>query len=344
MDGMVAINQRLRLSVVIPIYNEEACLDALLQRVSAVCRAHFSTSYEIILVNDGSSDASWSMIATAADRDQHIVGVNLSRNHGHQLALSSGLEVSTGEIIFILDADLQDPPELLPHMLAKMQEGYDVVYGQRISRAGESRFKLLTARLFYRVLQRMVDISIPRDTGDFRLISRRVLDHLNTMPERFRFIRGMISWIGFPQTAFPYHRDSRLAGTTHYPLRKMISFALDAVTSFSILPLRFASHLGVMLGITGLASLGWVGWSYISAGAIAGWTSLAALILIMGSIQLMLLGIFGEYLGRMYMETKQRPLFFIQEIRRNVAGMPEENPVHRMNEHLRREISRKPAA
>jgi dolichol-phosphate mannosyltransferase len=302
------------LSVVVPVYNEEAGLDALLARTLPVCEAEFGANFEIILVDDGSSDRSWAIIAGHADASPNIVGVKLSRNYGHQLALTAGLKLARGDYVFVLDADLQDPPELLPQMLAKAREGYDVVYGQRIARAGETVFKRATANLFYRLLSAMVDVSIPRDTGDFRLMTRRVVAHFNAMPERFRFVRGMIGWLGFKQIAVHYQRDARFAGETHYPLRKMLRFATDAITSFSTIPLRFASLLGMGFGVAGLLALVWVGVSWLSGGTVHGWTSLAALILILGSMQLLMLGIFGEYLGRMYMESKQRPLYLVDEV------------------------------
>lgn len=307
------------LSVVVPVYNEEAGLDALLSRLTPVCRSLFGADYEIILVNDGSKDRSWPIIASLADACPQIVGVNLSRNFGHQLALAAGLSRSRGDYVFVLDADLQDPPELLPAMFETLRQGHDVVYGQRVSRDGETAFKKVTARLFYRVLDRLVDVAIPRDTGDFRLMTRRVVGQLNAMPERFRFVRGMIGWIGFSQAPFPYHRDCRHAGKTNYPLGKMLRLAVDAITSFSVVPLRCASMLGLLFGVLGLLALGWVAFSWLSGGTVAGWTSLAALILVMGSVQMMLLGVFREYLGRLYMETKQRPLYVIAEIRAQPA-------------------------
>jgi dolichol-phosphate mannosyltransferase len=317
------------LSVVIPVYNEEAGLDALIARVIPAAEALFADRFELILINDGSKDGSWAAICRHADRDRRIVAINLSRNHGHQLALTAGLQHVRGALVFVLDADLQDPPELLGPMLAKLREGHDVVYGQRIKRHGETAFKRGTAALFYRMLDRMVDTDIPRDTGDFRLMTRRVVDQLNAMPERYRFIRGLVSFIGFSQVAFPYDRDPRFAGETNYPLRKMMALAVDAVTSFSTVPLRFASHLGMLFGIAGLVSLVWVVWAWMQGGAVQGWASLAALTLIMGSVQLLVLGVFGEYLGRMYMEAKQRPLAIIAEVRRHPLALsvtPAETP------------------
>jgi len=324
------------LSVVIPCFNEAENLEQLIARVTAVCVETVGDHYEIILINDGSRDRTWPIMAAFADQSPHIVAVNLARNHGHQLALSAGLKICRGNIVMVMDADLQDPPELLPAMLDKMAEGYDVVYGQRINRAGETLFKRASASLFYRLLQRMVDVPIPSDTGDFRIMSRRVVHQLNAMPERFRFIRGMVSWIGFSQAALSYERDARFAGESGYPLKKMIAFALDAVTSFSTLPLRMTTYLGLMAGAMGFVTVSWVLVSYLLGNVMPGWTSLAGLILILGSVQLIVLGVFGEYLGRLYMESKSRPLFIIDEIRTHKTsalpqekdGQPKERTIH----------------
>ena len=310
----IAAKQALALSVVIPCYNERDGIAELHRRVTAVCAAQAGSSYEIVLVIDGATDGTREAIFELAHRDTHIVAIDLSRNYGHQIALSAGLELCRGQRILILDADLQDPPELLGPMMTKMDEGFDVVYGQRLKREGESLFKRTSASLFYRLLRRMVDIDIAADTGDFRLMSRRAVDHLNAMPERYRFIRGMVNWIGLKQTAFHYHRQARFAGTTHYPLRKMVLLAVDAMTSFSIAPLRFASHLGMIFGLIGLVALGYTIVSWLEGNVLPGWTSLAVIVLILGSVQLLVLGIFGEYLGRMYMETKRRPLYIVNEI------------------------------
>jgi polyisoprenyl-phosphate glycosyltransferase len=310
----IAAKQAIELSVVIPCYNERDGIAELHRRVTAVCEAQAGTSYEIVLIIDGATDGTREAIFDLSRKDSHIVAIDLSRNYGHQIALSAGLELCRGERILVLDADLQDPPELLGPMMAKMDEGFDVVYGQRLKRDGESLFKRTSASLFYRLLRRMVDIDIAADTGDFRLMSRRAVDHLNAMPERYRFIRGMVTWIGLRQTAFHYHRQARFAGTTHYPLRKMVLLAMDAMTSFSIAPLRFASHLGMIFGLIGLAALVYTIVSWLEGNVIPGWTSLAAIVLILGSVQLLVLGIFGEYLGRMYMETKRRPLYIVNEI------------------------------
>ncbi|MEO0062189.1 MAG: dolichol-phosphate mannosyltransferase [Pseudomonadota bacterium] len=331
---MDAMQSRLRqqqgavqLSVVVPCYNEEAALGALIARLTPICENCFPGSYEIVLINDGSRDRTWSLICQFAERSAHVVGVDLARNHGHQLALTAGLQICRGDLVLVIDADLQDPPELLPAMLAKLNSGFDVVYGQRTHRHGETIFKRSTAAIFYRVLGKLIDVPVPADTGDFRLMTRRVVDHLNAMPERYRFIRGMVSWVGFCQAPIAYERDARYAGHSHYPIRKMVGLALDAVTSFSILPLRLASHLGLAFGAIGLGMLGWVLVAWLDNVTIAGWASLIAVVLILGSVQLLILGMFGEYLGRMYMETKRRPLFVVREIRGQPAfGMPASVP------------------
>jgi dolichol-phosphate mannosyltransferase len=255
------------------------------------------------------------MICEMVDRNPHILGVNLSRNHGHQLAVSAGLEASRGAMVLMIDADLQDPPELLGQMMERVAQGADVVYGRRVVRHGETVFKRTTASIFYKLLNRLSEQDIPVDTGDFRLMTRRVVDQLNAMPERFRFIRGMVSWIGFDQVAIEYEREPRAAGQTHYPLGRMIRLAIDAITSFSTLPLRIASLLGVFTGMAGFAMLGWAVWKWVQDGTIQGWTSTIAVMLILGSIQLVILGVFGDYLGRLYIESKRRPLFVVRELR-----------------------------
>jgi polyisoprenyl-phosphate glycosyltransferase len=311
------------LSVIIPCYNEEGNLAELYRRVSAVCRAQMGKDYEIVLVNDGSRDGTWPAMQGLVSEDQHVVAVDLSRNHGHQLALSAGLTVCQGQRILIIDADLQDPPELLPQMMKLMDQGADVVYGQREKREGETWLKRTTAAAFYRILDRIVDVRIPLDTGDFRLISRRALDILNSMPERLRFIRGMVSWIGLKQVPLRYVRNARFAGETKYPLHKMISFALDAITAFSIVPLRIASHLGLVFGFAALLYLSYVIVAWARGAVIEGWTSVISVVLILGSIQLFVIGIMGEYVGRIYIEAKQRPKFLIADI---VARGAKESP------------------
>jgi dolichol-phosphate mannosyltransferase len=309
------VTRGIRLSIVVPCYREEAGLAELHRRITLAAEPLVGDEYELILVNDGSTDATWPRICVLADADARIVGVNLSRNHGHQLALSAGLALARGDRIFMLDADLQDPPELLPRMMKALDEGADVAYGQRTGRAGESLFKRVTAAAFYRLLDRLTDVRIPQDTGDFRLMSKRVLDVLNGMPETHRFVRGMVSWVGFRQVPVLYERQPRVAGSSNYPLRKMLRLAFDAITGFSTRPLRLASLLGLAFGCLGAIGvlLSIVAWAMGTT--IPGWTSVVVILLTLGGIQLAVLGIIGEYLGRLYIEVKRRPLFVIDEIR-----------------------------
>lgn len=303
------------LSVVAPCFNEEAGLREFYRRLTATCALAVRGDYEIVLINDGSKDGTWSVMCDLANHDAKVIAINLSRNFGHQLALTAGLRHCRGSRVLIIDADLQDPPELLSEMLRVMdQEHADVVYGQRCQRAGETLSKRLTATVFYRMLRRLIDIDIPMDTGDFRLISRRVLDVLNAMPEHYRFIRGMVSWAGFRQVPVLYDREARFAGVTGYPLSKMIRFALDAITSFSIVPLRLASALGVLFGVGGLLMLSYTLGSWLFGSTVAGWTSVTTIILVIGSVQLIVCGVLGEYLGRLYMEAKGRPLYVIESV------------------------------
>ena len=303
-----------RLSVVVPCYNEYESLSELHARVVGVCEGQVGPEYELVLINDGSTDGTWMLIQELCGRDSHVVGVNLSRNHGHQLALSAGLTIARGDRVLILDADLQDPPELLGEMMALMDAGSHVVYGQRTNREEETWFKIQSASLFYRLLRKLVDIEIPVDTGDFRLMSRRAVDLLNSMPEQNRFIRGMVSWIGLQQSAVRYERQARFAGETKYPFSKMLRFAVDAVTGFSITPLRIASYLGIVLGVMGVGLLVYTGYSLVIGETVQGWASLMTVVVILGSFQLLILGVLGEYLGRLFMEAKRRPIFIIDQI------------------------------
>lgn len=312
-----------KLSVVSPCYNEEGSLAELYRRVTEVARAAVGDDYEIVLIDDGSRDATRAILKDLSAQDRHVVSVLLSRNHGHQLALSAGLQVCRGERILIIDSDLQDPPELLPEMMRLMDEGSDVVYGQRGKRRGESPMKLITASLFYRLLDKVTDLKIPLDTGDFRLMSRRVLDELNRMPEQHRFIRGMVTWIGFKQSPLLYDRAPRLAGETKYPMRKMIRFAFDAISGFSTFPLKVATYLGFLCALFGLFGMGWTAYSYLAGIALQGWTTLMIVVLILGSGQLLVLGVIGEYLGRLYMQSKGRPLFIIEDVVRQAEPAAE---------------------
>lgn len=316
---------RVALSIVIPCYNEEACLAELHRRVSAAARDVVGDNHEIVLVNDGSRDRSWAIMQQLAASDPRLVCINLSRNHGHQLALTAGLDLCAGEAILIIDADLQDPPELLGPMIETMRtEHADVVYGVRRQRAGETAFKKSTAAVFYRLLSRLTDIDIPLDAGDFRLMSRRALDTLLAMPEQARFVRGMVAWIGFTQRPFAYDRAERFDGETKYPLSKMIRFALDAVTGFSTAPLRFASHAGLWLVAASFVILAYILVGWLTGDTVEGWTSIMLIVVMLGAGQMFVLGMIGEYLGRLYVESKRRPLYIVADI----AGSP--RPPHRL--------------
>ncbi|WP_062116651.1 glycosyltransferase family 2 protein [Aureimonas sp. AU40] len=312
----------IKLSVVAPCYNEEAVLADFHRRMSAACLGAVGDAHEIVLVDDGSSDRTWAMIAELAERDAHVVGVRLFRNHGHQLAVTAGLSVAKGARVLLIDADLQDPPELLPDMMGIMDSGADVVYGQRASRSGETAFKLVTASVFYRLLDKVSAVPIPRDTGDFRLMNRTVVDILCGMPEQHRFIRGMVSWIGGKQAALPYAREARFAGTTKYPLRKMIAFATDAMTSFSTVPLRLAVWLGMLSAVFAFLILAYAVAQWVLGNVVPGWASSLVAISFFSGVQMIVMGVFGEYLGRVVQEVKRRPLFTIAEIRQTALVQP----------------------
>ncbi len=303
------------LSIVVPCFNEEACLPTLHRRLGDAARAAVGEDYQIVLVNDGSRDGSWPIMRELAASDRHVMAVNLSRNHGHQLALTAGLDLSRGDTVMIIDADLQDPPELLGDMLALMRrEQADVVYGVRRSRAGETAFKRATAHGFYRLLSRATEVDIPLDAGDFRLMSRRALAALLAMPEQARFVRGMVAWIGFRQMPFAYDRDERFAGETKYPLAKMLRFAFDALTGFSSAPLKLASHAGLALSLGSLILILYIAYAWLAGQSIQGWTSLMLVVVVLGAVQMFVLALMGEYIGRLYNEAKRRPLYIVQEI------------------------------
>ena len=312
------------LSIVIPCYNEEECLTHLFERVSKAAGAICGTDYEVVLIDDGSADASWPTMQQLSRASPQLCALRLSRNFGHQAALSAGLDLCRGELILILDADLQDPPELLGPMMQRMrEENADVVYAVRRERRGETWSKRATAGLFYRVLSRVTDgPEIPVDTGDFRLMNRRTLDALRAMPERARFLRGMVSWIGMRQVPFSYDRDERLSGKTKYPLLRMMRLASDALTGFSSAPLRIASYAGLIfaLGCAVMIAYAVIGW--LGGGAVEGWTSLMVVVLATASVQLFVLGAIGEYLGRLYIQAKQRPLYIVSEVAGRDIGAP----------------------
>jgi dolichol-phosphate mannosyltransferase len=318
MSGAPIEAGRPSLSVVAPCFNEESVLPEFLQRVGQVLD-RLGASSEIVLVDDGSRDGTWPILAAAAAEDRRVVAVRLMRNHGHQLALTAGLSSCRGERILIIDADLQDPPELLPEMMALMDRGADVVYGQRRQREGETLFKRASAAAFYRLIGRMTDVDIPRDAGDFRLVTRRVLDILLAMPERHRFIRGMVAWIGGRQVPLVYDRKPRAAGDSKYPLGRMVRFAVDAITAFSVVPLMASMTIGWIMAAVGFAFFVYsiVGW--LLGATLPGWTSLMAALGLLGGMQFLMLGIIGAYLGRLYDQSKGRPLFMIRDI---VGGGP----------------------
>jgi dolichol-phosphate mannosyltransferase len=301
------------LSVVAPCFNEEGVLPEFLRRVTAVLDGVGGPA-EIVVVDDGSRDGTWQVMTEAAAREPRLVAVRLMRNHGHQLALTAGLSICRGERVLIIDADLQDPPELLPEMMRLMDGGADVVYGQRRAREGESLFKRATAAGFYRLIGRMTDVEIPLDAGDFRLVTRRVLDVLLAMPERHRFIRGMVAWIGGRQVPIAYDRARRAAGESKYPLSKMIRFAADAITAFSVVPLMASMTIGWVMAVIGFGFVvySFIGW--LLGLNLPGWTSLMAAIGLLGGMQFLMLGIIGAYLGRLYDQSKGRPLFLIRDI------------------------------
>jgi polyisoprenyl-phosphate glycosyltransferase len=306
------------LSIVVPLFNEEGNVAELLRRVRASADGIAGISgYEIVLVDDGSSDRTVELLQAHAKVDPRLVVVRLSRNFGHQLASTAGLDISRGDAVVLIDADLQDPPELIPAMVERWQAGFDVVYAVRRSRKGESWFKLWTARLFYRTTQHMTKVSIPVDTGDFRLMSRRVIDALKTIRERHRFIRGLVSWVGYPQTAIEYDRDSRFSGDSKYPVSKMLRFAIDGITSFSDVPLRFASYFGfVVSGIAFVVAIVEIGLRIFTGYNLPGYTSTIFAVLFLGGVQLIGIGILGEYIGRIYEEIKARPLYLLAGVER----------------------------
>ncbi len=308
-------------SFLLPCYNEGAVLAETYRRVKAAGDS-LQKAYEIVFVNDGSSDDTLQQIIQLSRQDPAVMAVDLSRNHGHQLALSAGLYYCTGERILIMDADLQDPPELLPQMLELMDEGADVVYAQRRSRPGDTVLKRIACAVFYRFLSALSDIPIPLDTGDFRLISRRVLEVILQMPERHRFIRGMVSWVGFRQTAILYDRDSRFAGETKYPFWRLMRLALDGIVAFSTRPLALASYAGLFFAAASLLLLGYILYSWLYVGKTPqGWASSMMVVTVMGSIQLFVLGIIGQYLGRMHEQVRGRPMFIVSNIFREGSPM-----------------------
>ena len=301
-------------SVVIPAYNEQEVIKVTYDRLTKVMK-EMGESYELIFINDGSKDSTAELIAEFCENDSSVKLINFTRNFGHMPAISAGMEHAKGQAIFVIDADLQDPPEVFPEMAAKWKEGYHVVYGKRTKRKGESAFKKLTAKIFYRFLRRMTSVDLPSDTGEFRLIDRKVCDAVNNLPEKSRYIRGLVSWVGFKQIPVEYVREERFAGVTKYPFRKMLAFAMDAVTSFSHKPLKLATGLGFSISFISFLYILYVIYQrYFTDRTVDGWASTIAAILFTQGIVLMILGLMGEYIGRIYKELQNRPNYIIQEI------------------------------
>lgn len=301
------------ISVIAPIFNEVESIPELHRRVRTVLES-IGEPWELLMVDDGSTDGSTDRIRELASQDHHVRPVMFARNFGHQLAVTAGLDYACGQAVIIIDSDLQDPPEVISDMIAKWREGYEIVYAIRAEREGESWFKLLTASLFYRLIYRITDVKIPMDTGDFRLLDRKVVDVLKTMRERHRFLRGMSIWVGFKQTGVEYRRAARFAGETKYPFKKMFKFAWDAVTSFSYLPLQIATYLGfVSAGISILAIPLVVVLRLAGSRGFEGQATTLIAVLFLGGVQLISLGILGEYIGRLYDEAKGRPLYIVRE-------------------------------
>jgi polyisoprenyl-phosphate glycosyltransferase len=301
------------ISIIAPIFNEKESLPELLRRIGAVMDGMGET-WELILVDDGSSDGSTDQIRALAAQDAHIRPVIFARNFGHQIAVTAGLDYSRGDAVVIIDSDLQDPPEVINEMVAKWREGFEVVFAVRTEREGESWFKLFTASLFYRLIFRITDVKIPLDTGDFRLMDRKVVDVMNSMHERHRFLRGMSAWVGFRQTGVNYKRASRFAGETKYPFRKMFKLALNAITGFSYFPLQVATYIGFIAAGLSLLFIPVVIFERLAGlQAFSGQATTLVAVLFLGGVQLISLGIIGEYIGRIYDEVKGRPLYIVRE-------------------------------
>ncbi|MBS7314592.1 MAG: glycosyltransferase family 2 protein [Bacteroidales bacterium] len=303
----------MEISAIIPSYNEQDNVGLMYERMTKTL-SKISPDYEIIYINDCSKDQTLLRIKELAAKDTHVKYLSFSRNFGHQIAVSAGLDYCSGKAVVIIDGDLQDPPELIEQMYEKYKEGYKVVYARRTSREGETWFKKATAKIFYRLLASMTSIDIPVDVGDFRLIDQMIVKHLRNMPEKSKYIRGQISWIGYKQTFVNYHRDARIYGKTNYPLRKMLRFALDGITAFSDKPLKIASGLGIVAAIVSLLALVYALVAHFCFNStITGWTSLILSVLFIGGVQLITIGIIGEYIARINNDVRNRPLYILEE-------------------------------
>jgi dolichol-phosphate mannosyltransferase len=303
----------IELSVVIPVFNEEKNISTIYNRCVSVANT-ISDYFEIIFVNDGSKDDSFQLIHQLAKQDSRVKYISLSRNFGHQIAVSAGLDICAGNYAVIIDADLQDPPEIINDLYTKAKEGFDVVYAKRNTRKGETLFKTLTAKFFYRILTKITSINIPIDTGDFRIISRKVIEVLKQMPEQQKFLRGQIAWVGFNQASVSYNRDERADGKSGYTIRKMVRLAFDGITSFSNLPLRIATIAGFLVsGITFCVAMYALYARFISRDYVPGWTSIIISVLFIGGVQLITIGIIGEYISRISSNVRNRPLYVISD-------------------------------
>lgn len=299
------------LSLILPVFNEEAVIPELGRRLAEFL-SQLDLEHEVVFVDDGSHDRSRELLTALCEQNPNYKLVSFSRNFGHQLAITAGVDYARGDAVVVMDADLQDPPEVVREMLAKYREGFDVVYGVRRRREGETLFKKVTAAAFYRLLRSMVGVPIPLDAGDFRLMSRKVVIALRALQETHRFVRGMVCWVGFKQTAVYYDRPNRFAGETHYPFRKMLRFAIDGITSFSVVPLRIAIWLGVFAGFVSIVAAGWAVYSSFMGHVLPGWTTIMIAVSLAACAQLLMIGILGEYVGRIYEEVKRRPLYLVQ--------------------------------
>ncbi|HEY6909619.1 MAG TPA: glycosyltransferase family 2 protein [Myxococcales bacterium] len=301
------------LSLVLPIFNEEAVIPELHARLQKFLPA-LGVATEVVFVDDGSRDRSLELLKKLSAAEPRYRVLSFARNFGHQAAITAGLDQARGEAVVVMDADLQDPPEVVLEMVAKWREGFDVVYGRRRTREGETRLKLLTAKWFYRIFARLIPIEVPLDTGDFRLMSRRIVMVLRELRETHRFIRGLVAWLGFRQTAVLYDRPVRFAGETKFPFAKMLRFAIDGITSFSILPLRFATWLGMFISLCSVAVAIWaVVARFVFHATVPGWTTVIVMVSLLAAVQLIMTGILGEYIGRIYEQVKLRPLYVVSE-------------------------------
>ena len=300
-------------SLVVPVFNESEVISVFYGRARAALESITGLDYELIFIDDGSRDDSFAQLKAFAAANPRVRVLKFSRNFGHQIAISAGIDHARGDCVAVIDSDLQDPPEVIALMVEQWQQGFDVVYGVRSDRAGETRFKLWTASMFYKLIGRMTNIHIPANVGDFRLMSRRVIDQLKTLREKDRFVRGLVSWIGFRQTGVTYRRDARYAGETKYPFRKMLKFSFDGITSFSTVPLKIATWMGLVAAVLAVLYLLSVFIQWILGYTVHGWATIMVALLFMGSVQLLCLGIIGEYLGRVFNEVKPRPMYVIEE-------------------------------